>query len=642
VFIAIGAYSIYQFYQSQSTSALEMTQSLTQLYADEISQTLSDALGVADSISKVVVSQLGIGEPNRRMLDNLLQQFMEDEHIYGVWIGMESNAYDSLDGFYATQSDHDQTGRFIPYWHRDENGITRTYLEDYEALGDGDYYQLAFQSGEPQLLEPFEYELNGRKVFMTTLAVPIRHAGQVVGVAGVDITIEAMQEITGNLTIYDSGFGRLFSDTGLVIHDPDRALQGETSAEYLTAEGKKIWQDAQQGLVTSRWIQSSRLQTETYETYVPIGPDGIAKKWIFGAVVLRNEMYAGVLAVMWRLVLVVSIASAVLTIAILWMAGEITKPIEILTRFIAKIAALDLRAEHKKPIERYFKRRDEIGVIAGALDEMQKGLFEVTTQLQNISVRVATDSQEIAAAVEENSAAIEEVTSSMSELGSSVAQTRDRSVIMSDDAKVVETLALSGNDQMHETLLAMGQIVDLSGQSQQALGTLSSQVATMEGVLKIIAEVAEQTNLLALNAAIEAARAGEYGRGFAVVADEVRSLAEQTRRSVDEISHMVEGLVQHAASSTRSMQGTDEQIKIGSDLMGRTETTFGEIRDRIDAVSEVIQQFVASLVDMSDMGGSVAAASQEQAASMGEIARNAEGLSILGEDLQKIANRFIL
>lgn len=136
VFIAIGSYSIYQFYQNQSASALEMTQTLTQLYADEIARTLADALSIADAISKAVISQLEIGEPSRRMLDSLLQQFvMENEHTYGVWIGMEPNAYDSLDGFYANSKDHDQTGRFIPYWHRDGSGITRAYLEDYEVLG---------------------------------------------------------------------------------------------------------------------------------------------------------------------------------------------------------------------------------------------------------------------------------------------------------------------------------------------------------------------------------------------------------------------------------------------------------------------------------------------------------------------------
>ncbi len=55
-----------------------------------------------------------------------------------------------------------------------------------------------------------------------------------------------------------------------------------------------------------------------------------------------------------------------------------------------------------------------------------------------------------------------------------------------------------------------------------------------------IKSISGQTNLLALNASIEAARAGEAGKGFAVVADEIGSLANQTMKTVDNISGIVE------------------------------------------------------------------------------------------------------
>lgn len=73
---------------------------------------------------------------------------------------------------------------------------------------------------------------------------------------------------------------------------------------------------------------------------------------------------------------------------------------------------------------------------------------------------------------------------------------------------------------------------------------LETEAGSINRVTKLIRELAEQSNMLAINASIEAARAGEHGRGFAVVASEVMKLAQETKRSADEISQLTRTIVE--------------------------------------------------------------------------------------------------
>ncbi|WP_373286140.1 methyl-accepting chemotaxis protein [Lysinibacillus alkalisoli] len=115
-------------------------------------------------------------------------------------------------------------------------------------------------------------------------------------------------------------------------------------------------------------------------------------------------------------------------------------------------------------------------------------------------------------------------------------------------------------------------------------------------IVGLVTSIADQTNLLALNASIEAARAGEHGKGFAVVADEVRKLAEETKKAVQNVSHLITDTEINIVSMAKSVTTVDEQIHVSVDTQQKLSASFSAIAE---AVSGIQAQYISTSEDIS-------------------------------------------
>jgi len=160
---------------------------------------------------------------------------------------------------------------------------------------------------------------------------------------------------------------------------------------------------------------------------------------------------------------------------------------------------------------------------------------------------------------------------------------------------------------------------------------------------------------------LDAVRAGEQGKGFAVVAGEVRKLAEQSETAASQIKGLVGNSHNNIGSVVSAINAAIHDILRGVELVNVAGVNFAAINGKVGQVTEQIsviataineaaassQRIVNSIKEVESISReaaeesqNVSAATEEQSASMGEIAASSQAQAKCSIDLQVTVARF--
>ena len=364
----------------------------------------------------------------------------------------------------------------------------------------------------------------------------------------------------------------------------------------------------------------------------------------------------------------------------MWAANSLVGPLQIVTARLGVMATGDLREDNS--LEEVFHRTDEIGEMSRALHKVQTEVSSMMKQIIEASQQVAsscqqlTDSSEqsaevsgtvansivnVAGSCSEQFTEVENASSNIESLSQSMERFKKTIEHAGQVVSEAKGQADSGEKEVTGAVKQMELIEQSVSQSAQVIEELGKESDKIGTIVDAISQIAEQTNLLALNAAIEAARAGEHGRGFAVVADEVRKLAEQSSSSAGEISSLIGSIQEKARNAVSVMQDGVSQVQNGVGAVNGAGNSFKDIAGMVEQVVDEtteMERTVASLAkntgtiadainkisemsrNVASEAESVSAATEEQTATMNEIAGASRRLTEMAESMESSVERF--
>ncbi|WP_330859367.1 methyl-accepting chemotaxis protein [Aidingimonas lacisalsi] len=582
---------------------------------------------------------------SRGELSYLVRNTVEQNpSLLDAFIGWEPNAFGDDEAFEGREAQgYDDSGRFMPWWYRDENGDIDVLplgetMESEEVqpggMREGEYYLCPRETKAPCVIDPAPYDYGGETLLVTSFNVPVMVNDEFKGVAGVDLSLDFIQErlAAANQELYD-GAGEMAlvaSEGGLVAHTGNDKALGASADEVLDASSLSRLQEARQSDEPVSINEAGVL-----ERYHAFSIGDTQQRWVLMVTLPEQAALAELATLRTRLdeqrrtdilgMIGVGLLVTIVGLIAIWGGGShIAKPLRLLAGRMRGIASGDGDLTQRLPV----RGRDETAELATQFNAFADKINDVLLDVRDSSgsvraaaTEIASGGQDLSRRTDEAASSLQETSASMEEITSTVENTASSSREANELSQSASRVAARGGEVVSQAVKTME---DVTASSQQ-----------IADIIKTMDSIAFQTNLLALNASVEAARAGEQGRGFAVVAGEVRQLASRSAEAAGEIRQLIDTSVARTEEGARLVRTAGETMDDIVDSVSRVTEVLGEISSAAGEQSEGIGQVNVAVAELDRM-------TQQNAALVEESTTAAEQLKEQSDRLATIISGFTL
>ena len=511
------------------------------------------------------------------------------------------------------------------------------------------------------------------KIIVNSIAVARDNAGKPVSMILAAIYVQSVMDKVQAWKLGEQGYSLLISKEGVYIVNPDEdAIMKKNISQESDPAIVELGQKMLSGSDGVFYFTSAEGE-KMIAFYTPIRSTG----WGMATIAYEDELFAPV-SNMLKIMAGISLILLVLISVGIWITvNKVMSPLSVMMEEMRLLSQGDFR---ERPSQ--VSSSDELGLLANAVREMRKNVSKVMRSVNSSAESLSGSAEELNATTEQSSLAANQVAQSIVKVAEGTSQQLDAvnatssaiehlnesiQTMAADAAAAAEKsrqasdIAREGEVTLQHAIEQIKTIERTSHQTTNSVMTLGENSKQIGQIVGTISGIAEQTNLLALNAAIEAARAGQQGRGFAVVADEVRKLAESSQEAAQQISDLIKLTQEDTNKAIKDMEAGGESFKVGAENIISMGEAFRKITGIVEQVSAQMQTISRSTRDMADNGvqivqnvrtigeasktaaeeaETVSAATQEQTASVHEIAGESTNLARMAGELQQEVKKF--
>ncbi len=561
----------------------------------------------------------------QRVFDKMKKSADADkDKIQAVWIGdIDANVLTQSDGFTSDSS------------------FQITEREWYKAV----------EQKESVLTSPYKDASTGNMVISIASPVYDEAGSSIIGVAGVDISLESLDKMLATYKIGNSGFVVLLTKDGTVVYHPNEDFIMKNLNDMNVSEDIMKGIESEKSVFFNYKDSSGR----KYGYLAEVGKTGY-----FVMSCMTMFEYISMMLISLILTLLI-MASGIITVIVVTrkIARNITKPIEELNSIAQELAVgnlhVDIHVQSENEIgelahsigltvDRLKTYIDYIDEISGVLDRLADGklhvelkydyagefakvkdaLLHISESMQDIMENIIKSSDQVSSGADDLSKAAQNIAEGASTQAASVQELVATAISVSEQVNENTEDAKTSAAETVKVTEMMRSSSELMKQMMGAMDKITETSNEVVGIIKTIEDIAGETNLLALNASIEAARAGEAGRGFAVVASEIGSLADESSK---------------AANNTRDLIGVSiEEIERGTSLANEVVESLQTVLQAVENVNELIGKSAENNVTQGQSVEQIRIGIEEISQSVQDNSAAAEETSATSEELAAQAN----